>query len=324
MASLVGISAANSAIVGLVAIPEMERYKYSNRLAAGSIAAGGTLGILIPPSVSFVLYGTITETSIGQLFLAGFIPGIVMSILFSGWILIYALFNPVGAPRALRFGFDEKIKSLWRMGPLLALALFMLVTLYTGICTPSEIAAVGVVATIGVLLYYRQLTVANVKKALLGTVKTSCMVMWIAVAATCFGYIMTYIGAAGEMSQAIIGLSSNRHVIILLMVFVLLIMGCFLDPVTMIVITTPVFVPTIRALGFDPVWFGVLFIITLEMGYVTPPFGFNLFIMKSVAPNISMSDVIVGVLPFIFCQLLTIGVLMVFPVLALILPSAMR
>jgi C4-dicarboxylate transporter DctM subunit len=314
MSSLVGISAA---------IPEMERHKYSRKLAAGSIAAGGTLGILIPPSVSFVLYGTITETSIGQLFLAGFIPGIIMAIVFAAWIMLYVSFKPHIAPRAAKFPVKDKFKSMWRMGPLIVLALFMLIALYTGIATPSEIASIGVVASLLLLVYYRQLKVSNVKEAALGTVKTTCMVMWIAIAASSFGHIMSYIGAASNASQFIIGLTSNKYAIIGLMVFILLVMGCFLDPVTMIVITTPVFIPTIKALGFNPVWFGVLFIITLEMGYITPPFGFNLFIMRSIAPNVSMDDVIVGVTPFIVCQLVVIGILLAFPDLALILPRAM-
>ncbi len=323
MASVVGISAANSAIIGLVALPEMEAHGYSKRLAAGSIAAGGTLGILIPPSVTFVIYGTITELSIGQLFLAGLIPGLIMAFFFSLWIFCYAVFNPKAAPRAPRFSFSEKIKSLWRLIPLLCLAVFMLIALYTGMATPSEIASVGVVGSIALLLYYRQLTWANVKAALLGTIRTSCMVMWIIVVAVCFGHIMAYIGAAKEMSLAIIGVSENKYVIVLLMVFVLVLMGCFLDPTTMIIITTPIFVPVVQALGFDLIWFGVIFIITMEMGYVTPPFGFNLFVMRSIAPNIPLSDIIIGVLPFIFCMFLTIVVLLALPELALILPRAM-
>ena len=322
-AAVIGISTGNAAIIGLVAIPEMERHGYSPKLSAGSIAAGGTLGILIPPSVTAIIFGTIAQISVGKLFLAGILPGVVMAVVFSLYIFSYAVIKPSAAPRPPSFTFAERLKSIVKLLPLLLLAVFMMITLYGGIATPSEIGAMGVIFSFGLLFYYRNLKWEVIWPALLGTVKVTCMILWIIVTAACFGHIVSYVGAQQVIVDSLLGLSSSNFMTIVIMVLILLVLGMFLNAATMIVIMVPIYLPVVQAMGFDLIWFGVVFIVAMEMAYITPPFGMNLFIMRTIAPDISMRDVIIGVLPFVICQFLIVILLLLFPDMALIIPNSM-
>lgn len=322
LAAVTGVSAVNAVIIGSFALPEFEKYGYDRKLAAGCVCAGGTLGILIPPSIAFVLYGSIAEVSVGQLFVAGFIPGIMLSALYCLYIFIFAILNPEKTPRS-HFSFSERVRSIPQAFPLLALALFMLIALYLGIVTPNEVAGIGVLGAFLLVLVNRQLTWPNLKEALLSSLRVSCMAMWIVIAAVAFGYIVMYTGVSEQVTNAVLIHLQNKYLILIVMNLILVIMGCFMDMFTIMLLTIPLFMPIIHALELSPIWFGVIFVINMEVGYVSPPFGFNLFYLKSAFPDMSLNDIMMGTLPFVVVDLVAIGILIVFPDIALYLPSLM-
>ena len=332
-AALTGSSPATSAAIGKVAIPEMRKRNYSNQVATGSIVAGGTLGILIPPSVTLILYGISTEQSIGQLFLGGVIPGILVTILFCIWILISVTLErrgalhqtPVGenvAEEAPDHTWGERFAALIKVLPFVILIAAILGVLYLGIATPSEAAAVGALfAFILVAVLYRQAGWNRLMETALETTQTSTMILMIVAFSAVIGQVLSFLQVPQELAGTIADLQINRWLVFVVMNLLFLVLGFFLPPVSIILITMPVLFPVITALGFDPIWFGVVMTLNMEMGLITPPVGLNLYVVQGIAPDVPLRDILAGALPYVAVLGIGIAVLAIFPGLATWLPG---
>ncbi|QVQ53903.1 TRAP transporter large permease [Spiractinospora alimapuensis] len=359
--ALTGSSPATSAAIGKIAIPEMIRRGYPKDVATGAIVAGGTLGILIPPSVTLILYGISTEQSIGQLFLGGVVPGIMITVMFCVWIFISLTLKRLraGAPiipekvpagtsagggaasgdsgtatsgdgelsaieRAELYSWAHRIKILVKVIPFLTLIVGVLATLYLGIATPSEAAAVGALgAFVLVAVFYRSLNLRKILDVGLETTRTGTMIMMIIAFSAVLGQILAFLGVPQELAAAIAGMEVNRWIIFIAMNVVFLILGFFVPPVAIILITMPVLFPVVVALGFDPIWFGIVMTLNMEMGLITPPVGLNLFVVQGIAPEVPLRDILLGALPYVGVLAVGILVLCVFPDLVTWLPSQM-
>jgi tripartite ATP-independent transporter DctM subunit len=324
-AAMAGISSVATVSMGLIALPSMLSRGYNKVMAVGCVNAGGALGILIPPSIIMILYGSMAEVSVGQLFAGGILPGILLTIIFVSYIGIRCFIQKDLGPAVTEsYTFAEKLASL--KGVILPVALVTLVlgVIYTGVATPTEAAAVGAGGAILTAALHRKLTWPNLKQALIETFGLNAMIFWIIIGAVSFTNFLAFAGVQDMLQEAVLSLEVNRWVIMLSIQGVFFILGMFLDPAGIILLTTPIFVPIITQLGFDPLWFGVLFTINMEMAYITPPFGFNLFILRGVAPdNVSMTDIYKSVGPFVLLQALCLILVMLWPDLALWLPSLM-
>ena len=326
-AAMCGISAAATLTMGTLALPAMFKRKYDTRLAIGAVSAGGALGILIPPSVIFILYGEFVGVSVGKLFMGGVFPGILLAILLIIYIGVRAFLQPQLAPAIPpdeRGNFRQKVVSLKATILPAILIIVVLGVIFLGVCTPSEAAAIGAAGAIACCAVYRRLSWEVIKMATLRTIGLVAMVMWIMLGAKCFTNIYTGLGASSFMQEMVLGLPLGPYGILILMQLTFFVLGMFLDPVGIVAICAPVYVPIAVALGFDPVWYGVLFVINMEMAYITPPFGFNLFYMKGVVPEgVSMGDIYRSVPPYVAVQAVSLAIVMLFPKLALWLPSIM-
>ncbi|MPY82349.1 MAG: TRAP transporter large permease subunit [Actinophytocola sp.] len=350
-AALTGSSPATSAAIGRIAIPEMLRRGYPGGVAAGAIAAGGTLGILIPPSVTLILYGIATEQSIGQLFLGGVGPGVMVTVLFALWIFIAVTLQRrsrarelVGAGAPVNGGTDrssaqemlstavEISGNTWRhrfgllvkVLPFVALMASILVALYAGVTTPSEAAGLGALfAIILVGVLYRSITVRKLMDAALETTRTSTMILMIVAFSAVLGQVMSFLGVPQELAMAIGALDMNRWVIFIAINLLFLVLGFFIPPVAIILITMPVLFPIITQLGFDPIWFGVVMTLNMEMGLITPPVGLNLYVVQGIAPEIPLRDVLRGTLPYVGVLAVGIVLLVLFPGVVTWLPDQM-
>jgi len=324
-AAMAGISSVATVSMGLIALPSMLKRGYKKEIATGCISAGGALGILIPPSIIMIIYGAMAEVSIGKLFMGGLVPGILLSAIFCGYIFLRCFFNPrIGPPVDHSFSWAEKFRSV--KGVILPGLLIVLVlgVIYSGAATPTEAAGIGALGALICALIYRKISFKDFRDALLSTFSLNAMVLWIVVGAVAFTHVLAYAGISGMIKDAILGLHLSRWWILFAMQFTFFILGMFLDPAGIIMLTTPIFVPLVRALNFDPVWFGVLFTINMEMAYITPPFGFNLFIMKAVVPpEILMGDIYRSIIPFVALQGIALIMVILWPGLALWLPSSM-
>ncbi|WP_333672777.1 TRAP transporter large permease subunit [Elioraea tepidiphila] len=323
-AAMVGVSGAATVTMALVAMPPMLRYGYSKYLTVGTIAAGGALGVLIPPSVLFIVLGLYTNTSVGRLFMGGMPAGLLLVSLFVLYALVICRLKPeLGptVPAAERASWREKIIALKAVALPLLLVVLVLGSLLGGLATPSEAAGVGALGALLCAWAAGGLDRVSVMDAAERTLRLSAMVMWIVFAASMFTALYTAIGAEGLVRDALSAMPGGRWGIIVGMQLVWLVMGCFLDPLGIMIITAPLFFPIATRLGFDPVWFGVLFVVNMEMAFLTPPFGFNLFYMRSVVPkDISMGDIYLAVLPFIALQATGLVIMMIFPEIILFLP----
>jgi tripartite ATP-independent transporter DctM subunit len=323
-AAMCGISGAATVSMGLIALPSMLERKYNKDIAIGCISAGGALGILIPPSVPMIVYGVFSGESIGALFASGVLPGILLGCLFIGYIAIRCYAQPAmgpSLPEEERATWAEKFASLWAVILPLALVAAVLGSIFMGVTTPTEAAAIGALGALLCAAVSRSLTWNVFKECCYGTVRLSCMVVWIIIGAAAFTSLYTAIGAIDFIKEVVAALPVSRYVILFGMQFILFILGMLMDPGGIIMICTPVFVPIIKGLGFDPVWFGLLFIVNMEMAYLTPPFGFNLFYMKSIVPKgITMGDIIHSIIPFVGLQALCLIICILFPEIALWLP----
>ncbi|MFD1707932.1 TRAP transporter large permease [Siminovitchia sediminis] len=323
-AAICGSSPVTAATIGKVAIPEMSKIGYSERLALGATAAGGTLGILIPPSIALILYGVITETSIGDLFIAGIIPGIMTAILLCFTIFVIVLKNPSLAPAVQeKVRMKERVTGLIHVTPILILAFLVIGSIYIGMTTPTESAAFGVVGALVIVFTMRQLGLKNLSTVLSNTVKTTGMFFLLVIGGMFTSFVLTRLRIPQGMAEFILGLEVPGWAIIVIINVLILILGMFLDPMSILVIVVPIFFPTVVGLGFDPIWFGILVTINMEIGAITPPVGFNLFVLKSVIPNVKMSDVVVGSLWFVVPLLASLIIIGIFPKIALYLPSLM-
>lgn len=325
-ASVSGSSPATAAAVGYFAIPEMVKNGYQKSFAVGAVAAGGTLGILIPPSIAMIVFGLITETSIGSLFIAGILPGIMMATLLVVYIALAASVRPSLAPRVLQtFTFIEKVRSLAGLWPLATVFVLVMGTIYTGIATASEAAAVGAVAAVIIALIQRTLTWSKLYEALRSAAETTAMILLLVIGGFGLSFLFTRLGVARGISQAITESSLSPWGVMLMVVLVLLILGTVLDPMSLIVVTMPLFFPVLTELGFDPIWLGVIVVIAVEIGLITPPVGMNMLILRNAIPGGSrMADLFKGIVPFVGVLLAGMGIILAFPAIATWLPTLMN
>jgi tripartite ATP-independent transporter DctM subunit len=318
-----GSSPATCAAIGKMGIPEMRKRGYSDEIAAGSIAAGGTLGILIPPSVTMIVYGIATETSIGRLFLAGVLPGIMLVGLFMMWT-IYSAWRS-GTLHNLaqrRYSLAERLEILPRVIPFLLIIAGVLYAMYGGVATPSETAAVGaLLALIMAMIIYRMWQPRVIWHIFRDSTKEAVMIMFIIAAAGVFAYMMSSLFITQTIAQWIAGLEVNRWVLMGIINLFLLVAGFFLPPVAVIVMTAPILMPILTAAEFDPYWFAVILTINMEIGLITPPVGLNLYVINSIAPDISLRKVLMGSLPYVMCMVAAILILCIFPGIATWLPT---
>jgi len=323
-AAMSGSSPATAATMGKVALPEMKRYKYDDVLATGAVAAGGTIGILIPPSIILIIYGLITEQSIGALYMAGFIPGVLQIILFMLTISILCWRKPSIGPPGPRINFKQKLVALGKGWSMLVLFFLVLGGIYLGWFSVTEAAAVGAFAAFVIGLALKRLSWQNFKEALLDTVKTSAMIFLIIAGALIFGYFLTVTGVSHAIADLIMGLAVSKYIIVMIIVVIYLILGCMMDGISMILITVPIFFPLVQSLGFDPIWFGIIIVIVVEASLITPPVGLNVFVIKGVAKDVPMYTIFRGVIPFLLADVLLLALLFLWPQIALFLPSTMR
>lgn len=318
-----GSSPATCAAIGKMGIPEMRKRGYPDSVAAGSIAAGGTLGILIPPSVTMIVYGIATETSIGRLFLAGVVPGLMLVGLFMAWSL-YSTWKSGNAQvlRAMTYTWREKIEILPRVLPFLAIILGVLYAMYGGVATPSETAAVGALLCLVIaMVIYRLWDPRQIWVVLRDSTKESVMILFIIGAAGVFSYMLSSLFITQSIAEWIGGLDANRWVLMAAINVFLLVAGFFLPPVAVILMAAPILLPIITTAGFDAIWFAVVLTINMEIGLISPPVGLNLYVINSIAPDIKLKTILVGSLPYVACMVVAILLLCLLPGLALWLPD---
>ncbi len=324
-AALTGSSPACCAAIGKMGIPEMRRRGYPDEVATGSICAGGTLGILIPPSVTFILYGIATETSIGRLFIAGVLPGLMLTGLFMLWS-VFAIWRSGFRAHAadFRYSWKEKFSAVPKIAPFILIIAGVMYALYGGVATPSEAAGVGAaLCLILAIVIYRLWQPKEIWQILRDTMRESVMILTIIAAAVLFGYMLTSLYLTQTLAQAIADLHANKWVLMLLINLFLLVCGFFIPPAAIILMTSPILLPIITAAGFDPVWFGVILTINMEIGLIHPPVGLNIYIVQAIAPDVPVVKVMWGTLPYVICMMLAIVILCVFPQIATWLPDHM-
>ncbi len=323
-AAVCGASTATAAAVGSIAVPEMLNRGYDKRLTCGSIAAGGALGALIPPSIYMIIYGTLVEESIGQLFMGGVLPGLMLSGMFIAYIIVLCIFRPHLAPRLFEVTWRERWSALYKVWAILFLALAMFVSIYIGIATPSEIAGVGACLAVVIGFAYRRLTWQGLKAAFLNTCRITCFIGWILASATVFGYVLSYLQLPQQLAAWLVNQAASPILVIIGINILLIFLGCIMDPAGILLVTIPIFVPIIKALGFDPVWFGVMFVVNTELAQITPPLGLNLFIIKGIAPEgVTLKDILTGAWPFMILDTIGLALVVIFPSIILWLPSTM-
>lgn len=315
-----GSSIATAATIGTVAIPNMRRYGYNPALFLGSIAAGGTLGILIPPSINMVLYGSLSETAVSDLYLAAFIPGFLLAAFFSAIIYVLCIIRPGLGGRSERASMGARLRSLVHLLPPVGLFFVVVGSIYLGIATPTEAASLGVIATLGLTLWRRRLSVDVLLRTFEGTARTTSMVMLIVVAALFLNFVLSTIGLTDTVVDSVRRLAWPPLAVMLAIIGLYLILGCFVETLTLMIATTPIIVPVVKSLGYSPIWFGVVFVILIEAALITPPIGMNLFVVQAIRGNGPFRDVAIGSLPFLLMMLAMIGCLLAFPDLALLLP----
>lgn len=320
-AAISGSSVATAVTIGAMAIPEMLKRGYDRKLVVGSVAAGGTLGILIPPSIPMILYGTITDESVGKLFMSGVVPGALLTVLF----ICYIVFASWDKPREPRSSHAEKMKSLRENIWGLFLPVIIIGGIYTGIFTPTEAAAVGTVYALAITFFvYRSVTIQDMPAILRATIKTSCMIFSIMIGAMLFGYILTILQVPQALMRLVTEGDLNRWIVMLGINIMLLILGCVLETVSIILIILPMLYPIIKALGFDPIWFNVVLLINMELALITPPVGMNLFVIKGISEDSSIQDIIAGAAPFAAIMVFEIILLCFVPEIATWLPSVLK
>ena len=321
-AAICGSSSATAATMGKIAMPEMRRYHYDERLSSGCVAAGGTMGILIPPSMGFILYGILTGQSIGHLFMAGILPGITQALFYMVAIYIICRSNPDMGPAGPKTAFREKVTSLGAVWPTLALFLLVIGGIYEGICTPTEAGAVGAFGSIVITFFMRRATGRRILDSILETGKTTGMIIVMIVGAFVFSNFMAMSKLPVGLGEFVANLPVSRYIILLIIIFVYILLGMFLDIFAAIIFTVPIFYPVIESLGFDAIWYGVLMVRVIEIGLITPPVGMNVFILSGVVGT-PVGTIFRGVVPFVIADALHLAFLITFPVVSLFIPSRM-
>ena len=316
-----GSSVATAATVGTVAIEQIDRHGYNQRFFLGTIAAGGTLGILIPPSINMIVYGVLTETSIPQLYLAGFLPGLVLALLFMATVLIGCALRPAWGGAPIATGWPERWRSLPDLLPPLLIFILVIGSIYAGFATPTEAAALGVIAALALAGWRRRLSWPMLRATIEGTMRTSAMIMAILMAAYFLNFVLTSVGLTGEVNAMVTELGLSPMQTLLAVVGFYVVLGMFMETLTMMVATVPIITPLIIGQGFDPVWFGVLIMLLIETAMITPPVGINLFVVQGVRGRGQLHDVMLGAAPFVLTLLVMTGLLILFPGIALWLPE---
>lgn len=322
-AATTGSSVACAAAVGKFAIPEMQKKKYDSALACGAVAAGGTLGILIPPSIAMILYGSITGESVGKLLIAGIIPGIISIIFYWTTIGIWTKIDPNAAPRSPGISIYEKLRGLPRAWGIVVLMFVAVGTIYFGIATPTEASACGVFAALLFALPRIRRNVSSLYKGLLDTVQTTCMVFAVMVGASVYGSYLVQSGVAPALASWAVSLDVPRGVILAISLFIWLPLGLFLDGTSILLITLPIVYPVIKGLGYDLIWYGVLTVKVIEMDLLTPPVALNILVIKGIVPDVPLEKIIKGVIPFLIADLGFIILITWFPEIVLWLPNKM-
>ncbi len=321
-AAITGSSSASIVTLGSVAIPEMKKFRYNDKLASGVVAAGGTIGILIPPSLGFILYAILTEESIGQLFMAGIIPGILEILFYVATIFILCAINPHYGPRGPKTSIIQKIYSLKTTWPVLILFLLVIGGIYGGIFTPTEAGAIGAVGSVVIVFAMRRMGLASFIRSTMDAVKLIGMIFVLVVGAFVFAHFLAMTKLPFYLSDLVVGISVNRYMALLVIVFLYIILGMFLEIFSCIVLTVPILFPTIQALGFDPIWFGVIMVRVMEIGLITPPIGMNVFMLGGVT-KMPLETIFRGIIPFFIADILHVFLLILFPQLSLWLPQTM-
>lgn len=321
--AICGSNTATAATMGAIALPEMRKYKYNDSLSTASVASAGALGILIPPSVIFIVYGISTEQSIGKLFISGIIPGILLMLLYMAAIYIVVKKNPLLGPAGEKSGWKERLETL--KGGLFEVLLTFFISLgglFAGWFTPTEAGAVGSASILIITLIRKQLKFEGFKKSLLDTTRTTAMIMLMVAGAMVFGRFIAISRLPFEMANWVSGLALPPFAIMSIILVVYLILGCFIDALAMILLTVPIFYPVVTdVLGYDPIWFGVIIVLVVALGVITPPVGMNVFIIKGVAKDIPLETIFKGVWPFVIALAVCLAILIAFPQIATFLPE---
>jgi C4-dicarboxylate transporter, DctM subunit len=322
-AAICGSSVATAATFSKVAYPEMRQHGYPQSFATGVIAAGGSLGIMIPPSTVFAVYGLITEQDIGKLFIAGIVPGIVAVGMYIATINIIAFARPNFLPRTPRHNWAERMQSVRDIWAVVLLFIFIIGGLYAGMFTATEAAGMGAAGAFIIAMVRRKLTRADFWHCLIDSLRTTAAVFTILIGALIFGYFLTITQTPQKITAFLTGLGLGSYGVLVLIMLMYLVLGCIMDAMAMIILTIPIVFPVIKTLGFDPIWFGVIIVMTVELGLIHPPVGMNVFVIKSVIKDVKLSTVFYGVMPFVITDILRLAVLIAFPILATWLPSHM-
>ena len=323
-AAICGSTNATAATMAAVTLPEMKRYHYKDSLSTGVVAAGGSLGILIPPSVIFIIYGVMTEQSIGKLFMAGILPGLMLSLLFSLSIILWANIKPEIAPRGPNFSVMEKLKSLSGLIETIILFLMLMGGLFFGIFTPTEAGAIGAFGTLLIAMVRRKISLQGFIQSLVETTRISCMILMVVAGATIFGHFLAVTRIPFDVANWVSGFNLSSHAIVGIIILVYLIGGCFIDALALITLTVPIFYPVIVSLGFDPIWFGVIIVLVTQIGVITPPVGINVYVVSGVAKDVPLHVIFKGVIPLLISLLVGTFLLIPFPQIALFLPGLMK
>jgi C4-dicarboxylate transporter, DctM subunit len=324
-AAVSGSSVATAATIGMIAIPEMERRGYYRPLICGSLAAGGTLGILIPPSIPMIIYGVMTETSIGHLYMAGIVPGIVLALMFAAFVVGYAMIWPERAPRVPedQGSFVEKLRSFYEVAPVALLIIVVLGSMYVGIVTPTEAAALGSSVSLVLAALARKLTWRTLRDSFHSTVRTTSMVMLIIIFASVFSHVIALIGTPKALLDTVVALDMPRWAFFTAVFAFLLVIAYALEELSVMIIILPILFPLITGLGFDPIWFGIIMIVWLQIGFITPPVGLNLFVIQGLTPGATARDMMLGTTPYVILMIVLVALLFLVPELALWLPRHM-
>jgi C4-dicarboxylate transporter, DctM subunit len=322
-AAISGSSVATAATFATVAYPEMRRHKYPQSFAAGVIAAGGTLGAIFPPSTVLAVYGLITQQDIGKLFIAGIVPGLLAVSMYMLTIVAIGLMRPGFLPAGPRSDWKERLAALRHVWAALALFAFVIGGLYGGLFTPTEAGGVGACGAFLISVARRRLTPAGVLASLLQATRTAAAVFTVLIGALLFGYFLTVTETPQRVTEFLTGLGVGRYGVLALIMLMYLALGCLMDAMAMIILTVPIVFPVVTALGFDPIWFGIIIVMTVELGLIHPPVGMNVFVIKTAVKDVTFATIFKGVLPFIATDILRLVILIAFPAIALYLPSLM-
>jgi C4-dicarboxylate transporter, DctM subunit len=332
-AAVSGSSAATAATIGSVSLPAFRARRYNEPMSVGSLAAGATLGIMIPPSIAFIIYGVLVEESIGRLYMAGMIPGIMLTLIFMAIIAAMTLVRPSLAPRERAPAWRVRLIGLFALLPMVGLMFLVLGTIYMGVATPTEAAAFGVVGALVLAALEGNLNFGVLRASALGAVRSSCMIMLIITGAFTLSFALAILGVPGQVTSWVTALELTPVGLVLFLIVFYLLLGTFMESLSMMVITLPILVPILRATGVDLIWFGVIMVVLIEAALITPPQGLNLYVIHGIRKSVhaeagraggTIIDLYLGVLPFVFGMLIMLGLLVMFPQLALWLPEVLR